>query len=306
LPNVKQFRIRKKYVAHSAEVSFNRHCEQIVFRMSVITLISDLGLRDYYVAQVKAQLINLAPQCVLVDISHDVSPFSIDEAAFMLKSVWQQFPMGTVHLIGVNAEFTPDQPLIVVQHMSHYFVGADNGIFSLIFDDVDLEDIWEITLPLGEDYLFPMKGVLATSAAHLSKGGAPEFLGKRIDTIKRLSVPAVAIEPDLIRANVEYIDHYGNLFSNVTRDVFEQVRKGRNFRIEVTRSRFSISKISDQFAGVPPGEPMALWSTNGKLLLAMSTSVVGYGAGAAKLWGMKKMDPIRISFYGEENSEDDL
>jgi len=274
--------------------------------MSVITLISDLGLRDYYVAQVKAQLINLAPQSVLVDISHDVPTFAMDEAAFMLKSVWHQFPMGTVHLIGVNAEFATDQPLVVVQYMSHYFVGADNGIFSLIFDEIELEDIWEITLPLGEDFLFPMKGVLATSAAHLAKGGAPEFLGKRVNSIKRLSVPMVAVEPDLIKANIEYIDHYGNLYANVTKDIFEKVRRGRNFRIEVTRSRFSISRISEQFTGVAPSVPMALWSTNGKLMLAMSASVVGYGGGAAKLFGMKKLDPIRITFYGEESSEDDF
>lgn len=274
--------------------------------MSVITLISDLGLRDYYVAQVKAQLINLAPQSVLVDISHEVHTFAIDEAAFMLKSVWHQFPMGTVHLIGVNAEFTTDQPLVVLQYMSHYFVGADNGIFSLIFEDVEIEDIWEITLPLGEDFLFPMKGVLATAAAHLAKGGAPEFLGKRVSEFKKLSAPMVAIEPDLIKANIEYIDHYGNLFANVTRDVFENVRKGRNFRIEVTRSRFSITRISEQFSGVAPSVPLALWSTNGKLMLAMSASVVGYGGGAAKLFGMKKLDPIRIIFYGEENSEDDF
>jgi S-adenosyl-L-methionine hydrolase (adenosine-forming) len=274
--------------------------------VSIITLTSDLGLRDYYVAQVKAQLINLAPQSMLVDVSHDVSPFDIEEAAFMLQSVWRQFPMGTVHLIGINAEYTPQQPLMVVQFMSHYFVGADNGLFSLLFHGQDIEDIWEITLPLGEDYLFPMKGVLATAAAHLSKNGAPEFLGKRVKNFKSLSPSHVMVEPDLISGNVAYIDAYGNLYVNISKDLFEQVRKGRSFRIELTRARYSIQRIRYQFSDSPPGEPVALWGTNGYLLLAMAASVVGYGGGAAKLWGMKKKDPVRITFYGEANSEIDL
>lgn len=274
--------------------------------MSIITLTSDLGLRDFYVAQVKAQLVNLAPHSVLIDISHDVSPFDIEEAAFMLQSVWKQFPLGTVHLIGINAEYTPEQPLLVVQYMSHYFVGADNGLFGLLFHNEEMEDVWEITLPLGDDFLFPMKGVLATAAGHLSKNGAPEFLGKRIKHFKPMMPTMVLIEPDMISGNVSYIDAYGNLYVNVSKELFETVRKGRSFRIELTRARYAIQRIRYQFSDSPPGEPMALWGSNGFLLLAMSASVVGYGGGAAKLWGMKKKDPVRISFYGEANSEIDF
>ncbi len=273
--------------------------------VAVITLISDLGIKDHYVAAVKAALYSLVPQSTVVDISHHVSPFDIHEAAFLLGSVWRQFPLGSVHVIGINSELSQTQVQVVVQYMGHYFIGADNGIFSLLLDEIP-EDIFEIGLDQGTDWTFPMKGVFATAAAHLVRGGAPEFLGKRIHSLKYVLPSKPVIEEDVITGHVTHIDHYGNLYTNIKRETVEIARRGRPFRIELTRSRYTINRISHSFADAGVAEQVALWATNDYLLLGMSASTVGHGGGAAKLWGMEKKDPVRIIFYDSPDSKDDI
>ncbi|MCC6601338.1 MAG: SAM-dependent chlorinase/fluorinase [Crocinitomicaceae bacterium] len=263
--------------------------------MAIITLISDLGTTDHYVAAVKASIYSIIPQANVVDISHHISPFDIHEAAFLLGSVWRQFPLGSVHIIGINSEIKTNQIQVVVQYMGHYFIGADNGIFSLLLDEIP-EDIFEITLDQGSDWAFPMKGVFATAAAHLARGGAPEFLGKRTHTLKYVLPSKPSIDESSVVGHIVHIDHYGNLYTNIKRETFDIACRGRDFKIELTRHRYSINRISHSFSDVQVAEQVALWATNDYLLLAMNASTVGYGGGAAKLWGMEKKDHVRIIF----------
>ncbi len=273
--------------------------------MGIITLTSDLGLRDHYVASVKAAILSQAPQATIVDISHQVRSFDLNAAAFLLRSVWQQFPMGTVHIIGINPEFTTQQTHLVVHHMSHYFIGADNGIFSMIFEE-EPEDIYELSIAQGNDWTFPMKGVFSTAAAHLSKGGAPEFLGKKTDRIQHVFSPGVQVEQELLRGRVEYIDHYGNVYTNISRDLFESVGRKREFAIMFKMAGFAIQKISTYFTDVLEGERMAMWAANDMLLIAIHGGASDHGGGASDLFGLQIDDVIRIEFYGNKNSEDDI
>lgn len=273
--------------------------------MSIITLTSDLGLRDHYVASVKAAILGNAPQANIVDISHDVRPFDIHGAAFMLRSVWQQFPMGTVHVIGINPELTSEQSHIVIHYMSHYFVGADNGVFSLLFDEKP-EDIYEITLPQGEDWTFPMRGVFALAAAHLSKGGAPEFLGNRTQNLAHILTADSYVDGNTLKGRVEYVDHYGNVYVNINKTLFESERKGRQFAVMFKRSLFAITKISRYYTDVVEGERLAMWASNGQLLIAINGGASNHGGGASQLFGLVTGDSIKIEFYGDANSEDDI
>jgi S-adenosyl-L-methionine hydrolase (adenosine-forming) len=273
--------------------------------LAIITLISDLGIRDHYVASVKAAILSQAPQATIVDISHNVRSFDINSAAFMLRSVWQQFPMGTIHVIGTNAEFTAEHPHVVVHYMSHYFIAADNGIFSLLFDEIP-EDIFELNLPQGNEWTFPMRGVFATAAAHLSKGGAPEFLGKKISTLHHVFNPGVSVEENLLRGRVEYVDHYGNVYANISRELFESERRGRKFAVQFKSAGFAITRISSYFTDVVEGERMVMWAANGYLLIGINGGASDHGGGAADLFGLQTGDVIRIEFYGDANSEDDV
>jgi S-adenosyl-L-methionine hydrolase (adenosine-forming) len=260
-----------------------------------------MGLKDHYLSAVKAALYNLAPDTLIVDISHDVKPFDVHNAAFLLGSVWNQFPLGTVHMIGINPEMTPLQPHLVVHFFSHYFIGADNGIFGLLFDETP-EDIFEINLPQGDDWNFPMKGVFATCAAHLSRGGAPEFLGKRTSGYTSALAVTPIVDENLIKAHVRYIDHYGNVFTNLKKDLFESIRRGRNYRIIPKRASDQITQISALFSDGPSGEVLAMWASNGYLMLALRGGVEGHGGGAARLFGFHIDDIVRIEFDGQENS----
>jgi S-adenosyl-L-methionine hydrolase (adenosine-forming) len=271
----------------------------------IVTLTSDLGNRDHYVASVKAAILSQAPQAIVVDISHEVAPFDIHEAAFLLKSVWQQFPVGTVHVIGINPELTTEQSHVVVHYMGHYFISADNGIFSILLEELP-EDILEIDLPQGADWTFPMRGVFATAAAHLSKGGSMEFLGKRVKHLNRLLPRTPMIEDAMIKGQIEHIDHYGNCYTNITQAMFEQHKQGRRFTIQLKRPTHEIRKISALYNDVIEGERLAMWASNGYLLIAINQGVDGSGGGAAGLFGLHKGDTIRIEFYGDPNSEDDF
>jgi S-adenosyl-L-methionine hydrolase (adenosine-forming) len=269
--------------------------------VSIVTLLSDLGRKDHYVASVKAALYAQSPQVNIVDISHEVRPFDIYEAAFLLRSVWKQFPIGTVHVIGINAELAADQPHLLVHHLGHYFISADNGIFGQIFDE-EIEDVFQIELQQGNDWVFPMKGVFATAAAHLSKGGLPEVLGRRIAGFKITMKQWPSVEQDAIIGKVIHIDYYGNVYTNITRPLFEMECRSRKFNIVLNRSRWNIRKISRYYNEVPEGERLAMWASNLHLLIAINGGVKGHGNGASDLFGLEKGHAIRIEFYGTENS----
>ena len=100
--------------------------------MSLVSLTTDFGLKDYFVAAIKAGLYQEVENVHIVDISHQVSPFNHTEAAYILKNAFRAFPTGSIHIIGVDSEFSPENGHIVMQLDGHYFIGANNGILSLI------------------------------------------------------------------------------------------------------------------------------------------------------------------------------
>jgi len=273
--------------------------------VGIITLTSDLGHRDFYVAAVKASILSQSPQATIVDISHEIRSFDINAASFVIRNVWKYFPIGTVHIIGVNPDLTARTPHVAIHYMGHFFIGADNGIFALLFDEAP-EDIIEITLPQGEDWTFPMKGVFATAAAHLSRGGSIEFLGTRVQSYNQAMLPTPGMEGDILKGHVEYIDHYGNVYCNISKPLFEQVRRNRRYNILFKRIGFAISKISNYYTDVVEGERLAMWSAGGHLMIAINGGTTSHGGGAAELFGLKVDDTIRIEFYGDANSEDDF
>ena len=102
--------------------------------MAIVTLLTDAGKSDHYVASVKAKIISINPGIRIEDITHDISPSDIAHAAFVLRAVFRDFPKGTVHLVGVNATGDKGDAFIALQLEDHFFVGCDNGLFGLISD----------------------------------------------------------------------------------------------------------------------------------------------------------------------------
>jgi S-adenosylmethionine hydrolase len=262
--------------------------------MNVITLISDLGTKDYYLAAVKARALSLVPDMHWVDISHHIPPFDLAKAAFVLKNVWHEFPTGTIHIISVDSDWNPDRPFVVLKKDGHFFIGADTGIFALVFDGAEADAIHSIQLKGDEDMSFPTKSVFIEAAAKIASGTALADIGPaREDYLRRTAVNPV-VEYQTIRGTVIYVDSYGNVITNITRELFENVVGSKPFNIALRRGDNDLNKISRAYNEVPEGEKLAIFSGGGYLEIAINRGVEGSGGGASDLLGLEENDIVRV------------
>lgn len=259
--------------------------------MPIITLTSDLGLKDYYVASIKGAIFSQQADATIIDISHEIPPFDYSKAAFIIRNCYKDFPAGTVHIIGVNAETDIDIPHVAIFENGHYFIGADNGLFSLIFDKTP-EKIVELNITQETDNVtFPTRDVFVKAACHIARGGTLELIGKTKDTIESKSLFRAISENNSIRGMVSYIDHYGNLLSNISESMFRTFGRGRKFVIYLRNSSYEITEITNAYNSVTEGEKVAMFSSTGFIEIAVNKG------NASKLFGVKESDLIRIEFY---------
>lgn len=262
----------------------------------LITLTSDMGLKDYYVGSVKGAIYSQLPEATIVDISHDIPPFDIIHASFVIKNTFKQFPKNTVHIIGIDSEINDETSHLIIKNHDQYFIGSDNGIFSLIFDKQP-DGVWEINNNDNLiDFSFPSKDIFVPVACHLARGGLPALVGNPIDKIKSKQFFRPIIDNNSIKGMVCYIDKYGNLMTNITKQVFKEVGKNRPFKIYLTKSEYSIQKIHNRYNEVPEGERVALFSSSGYLEIAINKGVQGSGGGASQLFGININDIISLEF----------
>lgn len=255
-----------------------------------------MGLRDHYVAVVKASILSDCPDVNIVDISHEITPFNNAEAAYVLGNAYPEFPRGTIHIIGVNPEIEPSTPHIVARHDGHYFIGADNGIFSLLFPNGPHE-AFELTMKLDADRIsFPTKQVFSKVACHLVRGGTPEVIGRKTVQLKKQIHFRPVADGLAIRGVISHIDNYGNLLTNIDRETFARIGKGRKFSIQYGRGSKAIERIDASYGDVPPGERVAFFGDNDMLEIAVNKGAKGAGGGAAQLFGLSIQDPIIVEF----------
>jgi S-adenosyl-L-methionine hydrolase (adenosine-forming) len=264
--------------------------------MAIITLTTDLGLKDYYVSTIKGAILSQLPEVNIVDISHQVLPFDISQAAFILKNSYNSFPKGSIHIIGVNAEADENTILVGLYANGHYFFGADNGIFSLLFDfKPDL--IVELNIRQEPGFLtFPLKDVLVKAACHAARGGTLEVIGTVIESVKERTLLKPFGGNNIIRGIISYIDSYENMITNIDAQLFKETGKGFPFSIDMPYNRNSISSISKVYNDVPPGEMLALFNSAGLLEIAINKG------NAAGLLSLKLGDPITVNFNDNKNS----
>jgi len=256
--------------------------------MPFITLTSDWGRKDHYLATVKGAIYSKIPEVVLVDISHDISHYNIMEAAFVVKNSYKNFPEGTVHIIGVDSEASVKHPHTIVYADKQYFIAADTGIFSLIFDQQP-EAIYEITTFQESDvFTFPERDVFVKVACHLSMNGTPEVMGQKRDEYNILKVFNPVIEADSIRGIVIYVDAYENVVTNITRKDFSLIGKGRKFTLHFRGEE--LHQIHTAYSDVPHGEILALFGATSFLEIAINKG------NACGLLGLDINESVRIEF----------
>ncbi len=273
--------------------------------MPIITLTTDFGLKDPLVAAVKGRIYGELSDALIVDISHDISPFDIAEAAFVLKNAYKNFPKGTIHIIGVDTLTNPLKKPIAALIDEHYFIGTDNGILSLICADITPKELVEITIPQAqEETVFPTRDVFVPVACHLARGGKLAVVGQRLKEFKELSLlKPVVKENKAINGTVIYIDNYGNVITNITEKIFNQVGKKRQPRIwfrnhEFTQAYSNYNQIVKDFENEESdyGKGMALFGSSGFLEIAIYKSNPQTVGAANTLYGLKKGDVVNVEF----------
>lgn len=255
--------------------------------MAIITLTTDFGLKDHYVSAIKGSILSRLPGVTIVDISHKIEKYNLLDASYILKESYPNFPKETIHMIGINTELSNSGGYVLVRHNDHYFIGADNGIFSLIFEETP-QLVRELALEENQSLSFPMRDIFAKVACELAQGMDFNAIGKPKDSLlQRIPFRATSMG-DNIRGSFVYVDSYGNVTTNIDRHLFRQVGKGRPFIIEL--ARHSIERISKEYSEVPEGEVLAMFNTSGFLEIAIRSGK------AASLLSLKINDSITIRF----------
>lgn len=256
--------------------------------MAIITLTTDLGLKDYYVSTIKGAIYSQLPEVTIVDISHDIQPFDISQASFIIKNSYPSFPAGTVHIIGVNAQPESNTPFVAVQAGGHFFVGADNGIFSLLFD-IHPEKVVQLNIKGEKEFqTFPVRDVFVKAACHIARGGTLEVIGTLKNELTQRMLFKPHITANSIRGMVTYIDSYENVICNISQPLFREIGRGRAFGITMRTN--SVDMIFENYNDVADGEIIAMFNSTGFLEIAINKGK------ASSLLNLKLGDTISIEF----------
>jgi len=275
--------------------------------MSIITLTTDYGNKDYSVSELKAKIYNEITDVRIVDVSHNISPFNLTEAAYIIKSAYRHFPKGSIHIIGIESDLTPENAHIAMKFDDNYFIGADNGIFSMIIGDFKADSMVEINIHKNYNYTITANDVFVKIATHISREGKLEVIGKKIDSIKEIKdiKPVVSNENNQIIGSVIYIDNYGNVVTNITKKIFDKISKSRPFTIYARNVKFDIiyNTYSDAIdysiskdKREEDGKKIALFNNLGYLELSIYKSNPSTVGSASTLFGLGYRDQISIHF----------
>lgn len=269
--------------------------------MSIITLTSDYGNKDYFISAVKGYLFSNLNSTKIIDISHEITPFHIGECAYILRNSYPFYPSKTIHIIGLDSENEKSKKHIIAKVDEQYFIGTDGGLFSLVFQNRKIEKIIEINFNEQiKETTFPMLNVFAKIACEIINGKKIEEFGVLTNSFiyNKQSKPIIKIDNDKKRktivAEVIYIDRFGNIITNVSKKFFEENIDKQAFTIILRRNQ-KIDVISNKYSDVGEGNMLAIFNSANLLeisIMRRNTSETG----ANLLLGIEEKDNILIDY----------
>lgn len=275
--------------------------------MSIITLTTDYGLKDHFVGTLKGKILSEFSEAKIIDISHNIDPFNTAEASYIIGASYSSFPKGTVHLIGVDIELNKENQHIAMQWNDHYFICADNGILSILTQKIVPQKIVEINIHDRFPSEFSDLDIFIQVACHIAKGGLLNVIGKEIREIKQIKElqPVVANDGNSIKGYVIYIDHLGNVVTNISKRQFIEVAKGRPYEIvmkpkniKTILPNYSAIATSDKYPiKTYEGEKLAIFNEAGFLEIAIFRSNPSNVGSASSLLGLNYRDVITVQFF---------
>lgn len=234
----------------------------------LITLTTDLGIKDHYVASLKGYLYKNCSNINIVDISHSVNAFNIAEAAFIMKNCIFDFPEGSIHIAGVESDLDPTNEVLLAVIKDQIILTKNNGMISLILDEAP--DQTYIINEINESaLLFPIRDVMAKTACRIVNGEEIDKLGEAVKKYKQLTNLQPIIQSDLIRGTVIHVDNFGNVITNIRPVHFERFNGKKDYSIFYSRNNF-IDNIHTHYSQVEEGERLCLFGNSGLLEIAIN------------------------------------
>jgi S-adenosylmethionine hydrolase len=262
-------------------------------RAPLITLLTDLGTADTYVGAMKAVILGLCPNAGIVDLCHGIAPQDVQEAAFLLDTVWGYCPQGTVHVIVVDPGVGSKRRVLAVEAHGHRFVAPDNGVLTYVLAKARDYEAFSVE---RREYLLPEvsqtfhgRDIMAPVAARLACGLPTEAVGPAVSgPLEMLPISRPIVGAAGLEAHVIHVDRFGNLVTDLSEaDLLTWQRENGSHRIVVRAGDSAIERIGLTYAGAQPGELLALFGSAGHLEIAINmgsaAACLGLGRGAIVL-----------------------
>jgi S-adenosyl-L-methionine hydrolase (adenosine-forming) len=234
----------------------------------VVTLLTDFGLDDTFVGQMKGVMLGLCPSLQLVDLTHSVPPQSVVTGAVHLRWAWCWFPEGTIHIAVVDPGVGSDRRAIAFRFRGHIFIGPDNGLLALLLGEQEPDQVVELsTNGGGISNTFHGRDVFAVAAGRIAAGDSLLDLGHEVPatSLIRLEIPEPVVGRNSIEGEILLIDHYGNAMTNIR----SSMTPDPIIRWNVQCGEFQVERISSTYADVQTGQPLALVSSMNTLEIAV-------------------------------------
>lgn len=274
--------------------------------MTIITLTSDYGNVDHRVSAIKGSILQLNPDARIIDITHEIGAYNLVQTAYIIRNAYSHFPKESVHIIAVDSFFHKDRKNILVKIDGHYFITADNGLLSLMFFDQKPEAIFEITINnrFDDDVKFASVDIFTPVAAHLTNGGLPELIGRKIKNYKQITFPKPYFNENekMLIGEVMYIDNFGNCVTNISKNLFDKTSVAfENYEINIRN--ILLKNINRKYTDIVTdweketeyhGKASAIF--NGQDLLEISIYKGSKNNGANSLFGLNVGNKIYIQF----------
>jgi S-adenosylmethionine hydrolase len=237
--------------------------------MSLITLTTDFGIRDYFIGVMKGVILGINPQADIVDLAHDLPAHDVLMGAFSLFTSYKYFPAGTIHVAVVDPGVGSSRIILAVRVGAYMIIAPDNGLISYILDETPADEIRGIeNARIRLDSIsqtFHGRDIMAPAAAHLSRGMPMEELGPRLPSVVRLPPFSARVNSEGIEGRVVYVDRFGNLMTNISnQDLAASTRRSPTIII----GPVTVHGLTASYSSVPRGAYLAVPGSTGYLEIA--------------------------------------
>ena len=254
----------------------------------------------------KGKILSEQKEAVIVDISHEIDLFNTLEASYCIEAAYSNFPKGTIHIIGVDSERVGDTQHIAMQWDDHFFICADNGVLSMLTQKIIPHKIVAINIHDRLAINATAMDVFVTVACHIARGGLLNVIGREITQLREVTELQAVVNQDgnSIKGYVIYVDHCGNVVTNISRQLFTEIGKGRKY--EIGFKNYKLKTILPNYSAIVnfdqnpmkfyEGKELAIFNEAGFLEIAIYRSNPKSLGSASSLLGMNYRDLVTISF----------